>query len=493
VTGVNDLRWLLSSVALSAGLSVAQAAQLQLSPVKHVLLISVDGLHQQDLALYVRAHPKSAMANLAAQGLTYTGARSGLPSDSFPGLLALITGGTPRSTGVYYDDSYDRLLAAPGSDCKVAGTELLYDESIDKNPDVLDGGGGIDPLKLPRDPARGCAPVYPHSALRVNTIFEVAHTAGLKTAWADKHPSYDLMRGPSGTSVDDLYTPEINAGGTTGSEAKTAAYDALKVKAVLSQLGGLSSDGQKVGVPAVLGMNFQALSVAQKTKGYLDAAATPTPDVSAALDFVDASLGQMQATLKAQNLSDSTLIIVTAKHGQSPIDPRLRRVVDSKALAAAITAAAAKDVTKPGSLAQLTADTVGLVWLRGGEAQAVSAALMAQKEALGIDRIIVGAELRAMFGDPATDSRAPDLIVIPQLGVIYTKPTSTKIAEHGGFSDDDSRVALLLSGPGYAGGGTVSTPVSTTQVAPTILQALGLDPRQLQAVLKEGTPVLPLR
>jgi Type I phosphodiesterase / nucleotide pyrophosphatase len=171
VTGVNDLRWLLSSVALSAGLSVAQAAQLQLSPVKHVLLISVDGLHQQDLALYVRAHPKSAMANLAAQGLTYTGARSGLPSDSFPGLLALITGGTPRSTGVYYDDSYDRLLAAPGSDCKVAGTELLYDESIDKNPDVLDGGGGIDPLKLPRDPARGCAPVYPHSALRVNTIF----------------------------------------------------------------------------------------------------------------------------------------------------------------------------------------------------------------------------------------------------------------------------------------------------------------------------------
>uniref|UniRef100_UPI0025DE856E alkaline phosphatase family protein n=1 Tax=Deinococcus sp. TaxID=47478 RepID=UPI0025DE856E len=372
-------------------------------------------------------------------------------------------------------------------------TELVFDESIDKNPEALDGGGGIDPLKLPRDPARGCAPVYPHSALRVNTIFEVAHTAGLKTAWADKHPSYDLVRGPSGTSVDDLYTPEINAGGTTDSEAKTAAYDAIKVKAVLNQLQGLSSDGHKVGVPAVLGMNFQALSVAQKTKGYLDAAATPTPDVSAALDFVDTSLGQMRAALKTQNLSDSTLIVVTAKHGQSPIDPKLRRVVDSKALAAAITAAASQDAVKPGSLAQLTADTVGVVWLRGGDAQAVSTALMSQKGALGIDRIIVGAELRAMFGDPASDSRAPDLMVIPSLGVIYTKPSATKVAEHGGFSDDDSRVALLLSGPGYAGGGNISAPVSTTQVAPTILQALGLDPQQLQAVVKEGTAVLPLK
>uniref|UniRef100_UPI0025D98139 alkaline phosphatase family protein n=1 Tax=Deinococcus sp. TaxID=47478 RepID=UPI0025D98139 len=137
---MNNLRLLLFSVALSAGLSVAQAAQTQIAqaqanPVKHVLLISVDGMHALDLALYVAAHPDSALASLAAQGLTYTGARSALPSDSFPGLLALITGGTPKSTGVYYDDSYDRLLAAPGSDCKVAGTELVFDESIDKNPE----------------------------------------------------------------------------------------------------------------------------------------------------------------------------------------------------------------------------------------------------------------------------------------------------------------------------------------------------------------------
>jgi len=34
-------------------------------------------------------------------------------------------------------------------------------------------------------------------------------------------------------------------------------------------------------------------------------------------------------------------------------------------------------------------------------------------------------------------------------------------------------------------------PVETTQIAPTILQLLGLDPNALKAVQQEGTPVLP--
>ena len=83
-------------------------------------------------------------------------------------------------------------------------------------------------------------------------------------------------------------------------------------------------------------------------------------------------------------------------------------------------------------------------------------------------------------------------MIVPTQGVIYTKPTATKIAEHGGFGEDDTHVALLLSGPGLQAG-TVSVPVSTTQVAPTILSALGLDPRALQAVVQEDTTVLPLK
>ncbi|GGR35276.1 phosphodiesterase [Deinococcus ruber] len=475
---------------LGSLLAMCVAHAQTLPPVKHVLLISVDGLHEQDLRLFVTSHPNSALSTLSKRGLTYSQAQSSMPSDSFPGLLALVTGGTPKSTGVYYDDSYDRTLAAPGTDCSVAGTEVVYDESIDKNPDALDAGGGLDPAKLPRDPAHGCAPVYPHSFLRVNTVFEVATAAGLPTAWADKHPAYDLIQGPSGNGVLDLYTPEINnASNPTDNVGATAAYDALKVGAVLNQIGGKTSSGAAGRVPAIFGMNFQALSVAQKTTGYADASGKPGADVATAMNFVDASLGMMVNALKAQGLFDSTLIVISAKHGQSPIDRSALKIVDSKALAAAIKAAA------PAGAAQLTTDSVGLVWLKDGtQAGAVAAALStpANMAALSIASVLSGPALRAQYGDPATDSRVPDLVIIPTKGVIYTKPTASKIAEHGGFSDDDTHVGLLISAPGLSAA-TITTPVRTTQVAPTLLSALGLDPNKLQAVQQEGTTILPLK
>jgi len=49
---------------------------------------------------------------------------------------------------------------------------------------------------------------------------------------------------------------------------------------------------------------------------------------------------------------------------------------------------------------------------------------------------------------------------------------------------------LLVSNPGIKAR-TVTTFVETTQVAPTILSILGLDPNALTAVRVEGTQVLP--
>ena len=62
--------------------------------------------------------------------------------------------------------------------------------------------------------------------------------------------------------------------------------------------------------------------------------------------------------------------------------------------------------------------------------------------------------------------------------------------EHGGFAHDDTNVMLLLSNPGIAPR-TVFSEVGTLQIAPTILKALGLDPRKLDGVRLEGTGVLP--
>jgi hypothetical protein len=87
------------------------------------------------------------------------------------------------------------------------------------------------------------------------------------------------------------------------------------------------------------------------------------------------------------------------------------------------------------------------------------------------------------------DPRTPDIVVIPNVGVVYTGNLK-KQSEHGGFAHDDTNVMLLVSNP-HLRQRTLTTFVQTAQVAPTILQLLGLDPEALDAVRMEGTPVLP--
>jgi predicted AlkP superfamily pyrophosphatase or phosphodiesterase len=457
--------------------------------VKRVLLLSIDGLHASDLANYVKDHPHSNLALLSNHGITYTNASTSKPSDSFPGLLSMVTGGSPNSTGVFYDDSYDRKLLPPIASHAgdKPGTEVLYDESIDKDSNKIDGGGGINPEMLPRDPFTK-QPVYPHNYLRVNTIFEVIKAAGKHTAWADKHLSYDLVNGPSGKGVDDLYTPEIAANGdATKSIATTEAYDDLKVKAIVNEIDGKDHTGKKSApVPTIFGMNFQAVSVAQKLpgNGYLNSKGTFSKGLAGALEHTDESIGKIINELKKEHLFDSTLIIITAKHGQSPIDPAKLKITDKNLITEGV----------PSNLiAQMTADDIALIWLTDqSKTKDVVAAIERNKEKAHIKAVYSYSTSKAhwLFNNPAIDSRVPDIVVQPDYGVVYAKPGS-KIAEHGGFNETDTHVALLVSFAGIGKGEKVTSSVQTMQIAPTILKVLGLNPEALQAVRKEHTHVLP--
>jgi hypothetical protein len=454
--------------------------------ISHVLLLSIDGMHEQDLARYIQLNPSSALAQLSHLGITYTNASTSKPSDSFPGLLSMVTGGSPRSTGVFYDDSYDRNLSAPSSNCATKGTEVVYDESIDIDSTKLDAGGGIDPTTLPLDGSKGCTPVYPHSYLRVNTIFEVAQQAGLYTAWSDKHPAYEILNGPSGKGVVDLYAPEIAS--TDGTLKGTEDYDDLKVQAILNEIAGKDHSGTKAEpVPAIFGMNFQAVSVTQKLAGdgYLDASGTPSAELQAALDHTNQSIGKMLDALRQQNLFSNTTIILSAKHGQSPIDPSKSLRVDKNIIPNLVNS------VQSGLLAQATQDDVALLWLNDqSRVNDVVAKLNANKAQAHIDTIYSGDSLKQLFNGLTKDSRTPDIVVQPEHGVIYAKTTATKIAEHGGFTEDDTHVALLIANP-HLNKESVSTPVQTTQIAPTILDLLGLNPSNLQAVGIEHTQILP--
>src|SRR5262249_15648367 len=297
---------------------------------------------------------------LARRGVIYSNAHTPI-ADSSPGMLALATGGTPNSTGVYYSDGYDRTLSPPNSDCSKLGADVVFDETADKNPDAEDAGGGIDPAKLARDPKRACAPVFPHDFLRVNTIFEIVRQNGGRTAWSDQHPTYgDFLLGPSGTGVDDLFTPEGHAPGVKKGLDGAEKHDRLKVQAVINQIKGLDHTGTKqVGVPRLFGMNFITVSVAQKLagNGYLDGSGRPSPGLAAALEWTDRALGSMIQELKSQELCDSTLLVISSKHGQSPINPAMRKLIDEGTIPGIVETAA------KGLVAHSTVDTVAFVWL----------------------------------------------------------------------------------------------------------------------------------
>src|SRR6267142_480645 len=461
---------------------------------QHVLIISIDGLHQEDLADPALRADLSNILGLASNGVSYPNAHLPGPSDSFVGVMGYFTGAGPNTTGVYYDNTYDRSLTAPGgsaSDPK--GTEVLYDEFIDKNSNLITGGGdygrgSIDPAKLPIDFSSG--------------------SAGLYTAYSDKHPSYDLVSGPSGAGLDDFYGPEIAAkaaivngklvdastapAGTKLTKISkvtslTEAYDNLKIQAIINQIDGKTSLGTKSApVPNLFGFNLQAVNVAQKDPaGGIDLDAAGNEVVSSqmheALVHTDAGIARIINELKAKNLFNSTLVILTAKHGQTP------RIGSAKNLAPDVFTGVLESAGI--EVAQATQDASSIMWLKDpSQTAAAVAALNALKGTAadpGIDTILSGDSLAAA-GLASSANRTPDLVVVLKPGILISD--SFKRAEHGGFSEEDTHVPIIISGGGLnrgSRGRIIAEGVQTTQIAVTALRALGLDPHQLQGAVVE--------
>ncbi len=527
--------------------------------IKHVLLLSIDGMHAVDF--YNCAHGilgvnggNSYCPNLALLGQTainYVNAESSKPSDSFPGMAALASGGTPKTTGLYYDVAYDRSLDPPA---KTTGTGLAAgpctpyalpigtttdnDQGVDLDDTKLNGGapgaglteGGIaslDPNKMARDPQAGCASVYPWNFIRTNTLFGVIHAAGGYTAWIDKHPSYSFVGGPGGKGLDDYYSPEVDStvvplpgvktldgepcdpirdtlgeSAWNSSFANIQCYDAIKVYALLNQIAGKTHSGAPAVVPAVFGMNFQSVYVGESvyepgvgTGGYKNAAALPTGHLLKEIEYVDTAIGEIVNALQDAGLYDNTLVIITAKHGESPIDPT-RYVADGTGTPATLLGNLIPYSESPLNPTGIgaTEDDVSVLWLKRGVSVSAAVKLLENNAtAIGLGEIYYGPTLAINYNvgglEPGEDPRTPDIIVTPNVGVTYSGST-TMIGDHGGFAHDDTNVMLLVANPAFTAH-TVSAVVATRQVAPTIVKVLGLNPAALDAVRAEGTPVLP--
>ncbi len=578
-----------AAVAIPIGLSAGPAAAQHPhhARIQHVLLISADGMHQSDLNWYVANHPNSELAKIARGGQEYTNDHTSDPSDSDPGGTALMTGGNPKSTGIYYDVEYSHAVFPAGTTkCSgpAPGGDVIYDSPDDKLPAVPDllnnssgntfpsfdeGGsiypGGIDknpakimnltphpqsglnPATYPVDP-KTCKPIQPWDFLGVNTIFQVIHNAGMRTAFAEKHAVYTSFNGPgsNGMSINDFFGPEIDAqavepngvpypvdGAWTADNAATKQYDNYKVRAVINWIDGHSHSGTgpKVGTPAIYGMNFQTISTAEKLKsspavligpnaqgkytegpplpgGYVNenGVQVPGPLLLSALNYVNAQLERMVDAIKANGEANSTAIILTAKHGQSPQNNSQLQRIDDGPIISGVNAAWAKAHPGNPTLVVQESDDDGLLWWLSDRSQPATefvknylwthsapavnyAGQTVTVPHSGLKQIFAGRQSAKFFGVANSDPHHPDVFGISQVGTIYTG--GSKIAEHGGANPGDRDVPLVVYAPSNVAPGRSGRWVENTQVAPTVLKLLGLSPNQLQAVREEGTQVLP--
>ncbi len=492
-------------------------------------------------------------------GVNYVDASTSKPSDSFPGFMSIVTGATPRTMGIYYDVAYDRSLdrpalppatespadpATPASPQPATTTE--YEEGIDIDQTKVNGGapgagltdGGIasiDSNAWTAIPSRAARPLS--LELRAHQHHLRRHPrAGGYTAWSDKHPAYSRSPARAGTTLDDFYSPEINSNvialpgvttpdrhellspspiprrltAWTNSFQNIQCYDTLKVNAILNEIDGRPHGRSKSQVPTIFGMNFQAVSVGQKLieaqrrhrrisrrRGHADRSPARRNPVRRCVDRRNDLRAERPWPL------ESTLLVITAKHGQSPIDPNryfpipghsgTNGTTPATLLAGAGMIPLSESPLNPTGIGA-TEDDVSLLWLNSSSQTQASVDLLEKNgTAIGLGQIYSGPALSLNYNQPGLgphlDPRTPDIIITPNVGVTYTGSTA-KLMEHGGFAHDDTNVMLLVENPAFHPS-LVSAGVGTNQVAPTILEALGLNPRALDAVRLEGTPALP--
>jgi len=242
------------------------------------------------------------------------------------------------------------------------------------------------------------------------------------------------------------------------------------------------------GPPDLYASNFQLFSVAQKEYGYLNGSTSAkpifNPNVTAAIDVIDANIGTLISRMKTAGTYSSTLLIVCAKHGQAPIDPTTLKYIDPSAINNATNV----------SLAQVTSDDIGLVWLTDPTIENIAQAksdFLKAGASIGILSVLAGSEVWMNgYGDPRLDPRVPDIIIQVIPGVIYTSVTATKKMEHGGLNPDDLTTAIFLHNPSISKS-TITELVFTRQIAVTALTALGAPVNQLDGAQQDGTVVLP--
>jgi predicted AlkP superfamily pyrophosphatase or phosphodiesterase len=448
-------RFALISFALFLA-ACAQPKAQQLKPTRGpdengvVVIISVDGL-----AAFYFNDPKADMPNLramASEGARASGMRAVTPTVTWPNHTSIVTGVMPGRHGVLGNNCFDRTTNQR--------VQFIADPNFNQ-----------------------------HELLKVPTIYDLAHDAGMKTA---------ALRWPAsrGAKTLDWTAPDV------WSVSLMRKYTTPSLMAECKE-AGIHLDGtdrppqpEDRMPPGIDGTMTRAFNlILQKHRPRLALLhltmvdhlqhdhGPQTPKAYEAIREADAQVGEVWEELKRDYPDNATLIIVS-DHGFSPI----RRMILPNVILRDAGLIDVRGTRIVGGDVQIVAQGgSALVYItprEGSKKEIIERITKALKGHDGIARIVGPGELKEIgMPDPARDPRGPDMVLYAPMGYVFgdTAAGSLAYAEKperlGSHGHDPTYPALHATFLAWGAGvsrGTVLPEISNTDVAPTVAAMLGI-------------------
>jgi arylsulfatase A-like enzyme len=219
--------------------------------------------------------------------------------------------------------------------------------------------------------------------------------------------------------------------------------------------------------------------------------------VKALMQSFDADLGMLQQAYHKAGVLNRTIFVIMSDHGMMPLTHKISK----DQLVGAVTKSGAKIVSDTYTSAAYywldrealaPAAARNIANLGNHNIQSVYAAVKTSKgyvyQRVSSSKLLVAAdaeETNQRLLQSFNGSNRPDVVVF------FTEGTGCEPggqsgwkADHGGSSWEAQHLPLVISGPGVQQGHVSHYPARLIDVAPTVLQLMGITPRRMQ-----GTPL----
>lgn len=406
-------------------------------PIGHVIIVTVDGMMPDVLnepdALGLKTPTLRA---LVAGGALASGAKSVLPSVTYPAHATIATGVVPGRHGIVSNRAPDRAYA------NLDGWRW-YAEDLRVEPlwaRVEQAGGPAAlvnwPVSVGAKTTFNVPELWRAGTREDQKLVRALATPGVLDAVAARFPGFW-----------DRFLPP-NVSDEAGVDVAVHAIETVK--------------------PAILYLHVWQTDDAQHEAG------PHTAEARAAFERVDAQLARLVAACQAAGIWDDTVIVVTSDHGFAPIEREVRLgallveegvfVPDAKGR----VAGAPVRVMSDGGMATVYAEGAG-----SERALAKLRARLAREPWVG--RVIEPDEVARLGGDPGVA-----FAVEPTPGTIFEgglqgPVARTRVGGSHGWSPErpEMRASFLASGPKIVGGQKLGE-VALVDVAPTVGAWLGV-------------------